>query len=91
MLERMNHDQRKVSMVTIWSLWKARNEMLWEEKDTSPAQVVGRSEALVHEWTFYNSREIDLRPSLATGAGSNASSITWRKPHHGFIIVNVCR
>lgn len=80
MLASCTDDQRNLFAVTIW---KCRNELLWQQKDTTPTQIVLRARSFVREWSFYNHKPDRVAQT------HNEVLHRWKKPPLGFVKVNV--
>jgi ribonuclease HI len=76
------HDQQKqLAAMTLWSLWKSRNLLLWDDSDTTPILTITRAQDVLHEWSCvqkakHPTHHDDQLPS-------------WEKPPHGSIKCNV--
>ncbi|XP_024639948.1 uncharacterized protein [Medicago truncatula] len=67
--------------MTIWSLWKSRNLLLWEDNDTTLTHTVTRAQEVLHEWSCvqkakHPEHHVEQPPA-------------WEKPPHGTIKCNV--
>lgn len=84
----MDHDQVCLLAVGIWSLWKSRNEMLWDDKDMRPSLVAARVLSFCKEWSFYNSR-LHIGHAVHTPHCVAAPPQSWSKPPAGFVKINI--
>jgi hypothetical protein len=50
-LSRLTDQQRHLAAMTLWSLWKSRNLLLWENTNTTPTLIVTRAQEVLHEWS----------------------------------------
>lgn len=71
----LNAPQRATFVVTLWSIWRQRNEKYWEGTNQLPKQVVGGANAFLTDWTHVKS--VSLPPCLPL-----LSSQSRTGPHH---------
>lgn len=83
LLATMTPYQARLCAVALWSIWKSRNQMLWEQIDTSPMLVASRAISLAEEWL--NAQ----LPTSTTGRNPPPTDASWSKPPHGYVKTNV--
>lgn len=49
-LHELTNDQASIFVMLIWRIWKTRNDILWENKFTSVAQLISIAKSLLNEW-----------------------------------------
>jgi len=48
---RLTDQQRHLAAMTLWSLRKSHNLLLWENTNTTPILIVTRAQEVLHEWS----------------------------------------
>ena len=67
--------------MTLWSLWKSRNMLLWENTNVTPTLIVTRAQEVLHEWSCM--QKIKHPPH------HKEQTHVWTKPQQGWIKCNV--
>uniref|UniRef100_A0A803QPB9 Reverse transcriptase zinc-binding domain-containing protein n=1 Tax=Cannabis sativa TaxID=3483 RepID=A0A803QPB9_CANSA len=67
----------------IWSLWKTRNEVLWQKKSATALRVVKSARHVLNQWMVARSQQ----SLFQTGVSFHCNQ--WRKPENFHIKVNV--
>lgn len=80
----LNHDQRSYFSMVLWSLWKKRNDKVWENKVVSHSHVIRRAWDYLHSWKWARRRQAD--PPLADIQVNNT---IWEPPPMGYLKCNV--
>ncbi|KAG5033819.1 hypothetical protein JHK85_009120 [Glycine max] len=73
----------KFSMI-LWSIWKNRNEKVWNNLDISPATSISLSDQFYSEWSHARRKSNNI-PSLPAQQVHG----TWEPPPLGYITCNV--
>ncbi|KAM6568954.1 hypothetical protein CsatB_016939 [Cannabis sativa] len=68
-----------------WSIWKTRNEVLWQHKTRSVLQVVQSAKQVLNSWKVAKFQT----PAALYATGEAAISNLWRKPSVDMVKVNV--
>lgn len=82
----MNLDQQVLFGMLLWSIWKRRNERLWEHKTNLPRLVVDRSKYYLHEWNFFNK---DCEQNGGVMRHTPVASNRYTTPNMGCVKVNI--
>uniref|UniRef100_A0A803Q660 Reverse transcriptase n=1 Tax=Cannabis sativa TaxID=3483 RepID=A0A803Q660_CANSA len=69
-----------------WSLWKARNTLVWDKKTSSPPQIVSSAWTILDHWIKAQDKMSLLSPSTLD-VGNNFEH--WTKPTDNMIKINV--
>ncbi|XP_030487389.1 uncharacterized protein LOC115704315 [Cannabis sativa] len=69
-----------------WSIWKARNSLVWDKKASSPSHVVSSAWTTLDHWLNAQDKTSLLSSSLI-GDGNNFEH--WTKPAYNTIKINV--
>ncbi|XP_060959571.1 uncharacterized protein LOC133030706 [Cannabis sativa] len=73
------------SMVA-WSIWKARNELLWKNKTRTAAEVVSHARSVLDQWCYAQSNRFE---PLMVSKNNHHKEEHWSKPEANKIKVNV--
>lgn len=66
-----------------WSIWKARNDMVWNHKTTSPDVIIERAKAYLQDWRNFAAADSHIN-QLA-----HPTLQTWEKPMNGWFKMNI--
>lgn len=83
-----NYDNNKQAVVATvcWSLWKARNEMMWNKKETRAYVVIENAKQYLEQWNYaQNKLSVTRFPTLVEKDGDNV----WLRPHELIIKISV--
>ncbi|KAM6574520.1 hypothetical protein CsatA_022847 [Cannabis sativa] len=69
-----------------WEIWKARNDMLWNGKSCSAADVVWMARTTLRQWTCAQSKRLD---SISLASSRTDTREHWSKPAAGQLKINV--
>ncbi|CAH9127355.1 unnamed protein product [Cuscuta epithymum] len=69
--------------MTLWSIWKARNQVVWKGEEFNPKQVVEAGASVMRGWREMQGVETQ-RPE-AGGFRATATAVRWRRPVEGGI------
>ncbi|XP_060960871.1 uncharacterized protein LOC115695204 [Cannabis sativa] len=69
-----------------WAIWKARNDMLWNGKSCSAADVVWMARTTLRQWTSAQSKRLD---SVSLASNRTNTREHWSKPAAGQLKINV--
>ncbi|CAJ2632963.1 unnamed protein product [Trifolium pratense] len=83
-LHRLNKDQQELFCVLVWSIWKRRNNKVWEDVTDSDQTVVERAKHLITSWRSAQ----QIRQSAHITQPSPQQTV-WTKPRHGRYKCNV--
>lgn len=81
-----NHDNDKRALVATicWSLWKERNEVVWNKKYSRAYVVIAKAKQYLEHWKFAQSKiSVSRFPTLTEGDGSSV----WVRPQETTIMV----
>uniref|UniRef100_A0A803NG12 Uncharacterized protein n=1 Tax=Cannabis sativa TaxID=3483 RepID=A0A803NG12_CANSA len=81
-----NDDISCCVVMLCWSLWKARNTLVWDKKASSPPQVVSSAWTILDHWLKAQDKMSLLSPSMLD-VGNNFEH--WTKPVDNTIKINV--
>ncbi|KAM6587643.1 hypothetical protein CsatA_010248 [Cannabis sativa] len=73
-------------LMVAWSIWKARNELLWNNKIRTAADVVIDARSTLDQWSYAQSHRFD---PLLVPAATKHKEEHWFKPEINKIKVNV--
>ncbi|KAM6547829.1 hypothetical protein CsatB_019505 [Cannabis sativa] len=73
------------SMVA-WSIWKARNELLWKNKTRTAAEVVSHARSVLDQWCYAQSNRFE---PLMVSKNNHHKEEHWSQPEANKIKVNV--
>ncbi|XP_060962217.1 uncharacterized protein LOC115711062 [Cannabis sativa] len=73
------------SMVA-WSIWKARNELLWKNKSRTAVEVVSHARSVLDQWSYAQSNRFE---PLLVPENQHHKEEHWSKPEANKIKVNV--
>ncbi|PNX70097.1 pentatricopeptide repeat-containing protein, partial [Trifolium pratense] len=77
-LHRLNKDQQEFFCVLVWSIWKRRNNKVWENVTDSDQTVIERAKHLITSWR--NAQQIRQSANIAQ---PSPQQTVWTKPRHG--------
>ncbi|CAJ2675491.1 unnamed protein product [Trifolium pratense] len=80
----LNKDQQELFCVLVWSIWKRRNNKVWEDVTDSDQTVVERAKHLITSWRSAQ----QIRQSAHITQPSPQQTV-WTKPRHGRYKCNV--
>ncbi|CAJ2636477.1 unnamed protein product [Trifolium pratense] len=83
-LHRLNKDQQELFCVLVWSIWKRRNNKVWENVTDSDQTVVERAKHLITSWR--NAQQIRQSANITQ---PSPQQTVWTKPRHGRYKCNV--
>ncbi|XP_030502362.2 uncharacterized protein LOC115717515 [Cannabis sativa] len=69
-----------------WSIWKTRNDVVWNQKNCFAADVVCTARLILAQWKYAQSRKFD---PLHVPAGTFEGSERWSKPDANKLKINV--
>ncbi|KAM6548368.1 hypothetical protein CsatB_020044 [Cannabis sativa] len=69
-----------------WSIWKACNNIVWNNKTSTVAEVVSMAHQVLGQWKFAQSCRFE---PLHLSSNNSSSSDYWTKPLEGMIKINV--
>lgn len=55
-LDDLSIEKRSLFASILWSLWKNRNETIWESSNKDPKQTLWRAKEVLNEWIWYRSK-----------------------------------
>lgn len=85
-LSRYDNDKRAIITSVCWSIWKARNEVVWQKKYTRVFVVIARAKQYLEQWRFAQNKVLMFRfPNLVEGDGRSV----WVQPQGLTIKVSV--
>jgi len=61
-LQRLDHNQRPIFSTLIWSIWKNRNNKVWNDKSEACQAIWDKAKALLASWT--NAQKVKQRMSI---------------------------
>ncbi|KAM6571614.1 hypothetical protein CsatA_015694 [Cannabis sativa] len=73
-------------LMVSWSIWKARNDIIWNNRTSSAAAIVATAHQTLNQWKFAQSCRFEPIHLNSNCYGSNDS---WTKPENGMLKVNV--
>lgn len=71
-------------LITMWSIWHRRNDIIWNDGPRDPTSVVRRASSLFTDWKL--SRNLSSPPS---NPAEQIRSSSWTPPRIGFLKCNV--
>uniref|UniRef100_A0A803NYV8 DUF4283 domain-containing protein n=1 Tax=Cannabis sativa TaxID=3483 RepID=A0A803NYV8_CANSA len=74
------------ALMTSWSIWKARNDLLWNKKAQVAADVVFSARTVLNHWNYARSNRFEPLPALVT---TLCTSEHWIAPEMNWVKVNV--
>ncbi|CAJ2647435.1 unnamed protein product [Trifolium pratense] len=83
-LHRLDKDQQEFFSVMVWSIWKRRNNQVWDNITDSDQTVVERARHLITSW-----RDAQQIRSLTNTVQTVPQKMIWVKPSHGRYKCNV--
>ncbi|XP_058742492.1 uncharacterized protein LOC131614986 [Vicia villosa] len=83
-LQVSNHDQKAIFSVTLWSIWKGRNNQVWNQVEDSPTLICLRANQLLTDWK--EAQKYRLNNEIIT---SPPAIIRWEKPQRGRFKCNI--
>ncbi|CAJ2637029.1 unnamed protein product [Trifolium pratense] len=83
-LHRLDKDQQEFFSVMVWSIWKRRNNQVWDNITDSDQNVVARARHLITSW-----RDAQQIRSLTNTVQTDPQQMIWVKPSHGRYKCNV--
>lgn len=75
---------RNLFAMVLWSIWKRRNDRLWEERIVSNSQVISRAKEVLTDWITAKER---FQPNLI--AHHSRIEDKWSKPPLGYLKCNL--
>ncbi|KAM7499665.1 hypothetical protein LguiA_024079 [Lonicera macranthoides] len=54
--------QAEYSAMVVWALWQKRNDHIWNNKSTSPSDVIHQATQLLEDWNNANSKDLKSTP-----------------------------
>lgn len=83
LLEQLECKKRSLVAMVMWGLWKARNDKVWEEKNTLAADIIHKSRSVLFDWIQANNRYLGKPQTDTRGI------IRWTHPPAGFVKCNI--
>ncbi|KAK2355577.1 hypothetical protein QL285_092977 [Trifolium repens] len=83
-LQSLNHEQMEFFCVMVWSIWKRRNNKVWNNIVDSDQAVIERANHLITGW-----RNAQKLRNLANTAPTDPQQTVWVKPNSGRYKCNV--
>jgi hypothetical protein len=83
-LQSLNHEQMEFFCVMVWSIWKRRNNKVWDNVVDSDQAVIERANHLITGW-----RNAQKLRNLANTAPTDPQQTVWVKPNSGRYKCNV--
>ncbi|XP_050223218.1 uncharacterized protein LOC126673217 [Mercurialis annua] len=80
-----NANRKEMFIMVLWSVWHARNNLLWNDVKESPKQVVNRASSVLHQWQMVQKASMQVVLENEFGGGL----LSWEKPKEGWSKVNV--
>ncbi|KAM6557685.1 hypothetical protein CsatB_004704 [Cannabis sativa] len=84
--DRYKGDAIEEVLMVSWSIWKARNNIVWNNKTTTAAEVVFTAHQVLDQWKHAQSCRFE---PLHLSSNISSSSDNWTKPVEGTIKINV--
>lgn len=81
---KLSDGNHKIFCMVLWSLWRKRNDKVWEGKDVCHKQVVGRDREALHNWEWAKTRLGNNQPSAP-----DIPSNPLEPPPNGTLISNI--
>jgi len=72
LLEQLPHQQVLMFVMTLWSIWKKRNEKLWSDIDTNPRMSVHMARETLLEWQQVRERAIHREAGASNSNGETS-------------------
>ncbi|XP_058767513.1 uncharacterized protein LOC131641227 [Vicia villosa] len=79
-----NQDQKAIFSVTLWSIWKGRNNQVWNQVEDSPTLICQRANQLLTDWK--EAKKYRLNNEIIN---SLPAIIRWEKPQRGRFKCNI--
>lgn len=86
LLEKLPMELKRKFAITLWCIWKRRSEKVWESKTTLPNISISHAMQYLYEWTNACTTTTN---SVLNNSKVLASYLTWIKPHHGFVKLDI--
>jgi len=84
LLQQLDASQQQLFVVTLWSIWKSRNNKVWNNAVETTQQIGERAEAFLTSWK--NAQRIKPRSQVT---GRHQEATLWTKPVLGRFKCNV--
>ncbi|KAH1209318.1 hypothetical protein GmHk_15G043882 [Glycine max] len=86
LLDSLPVDNRCVFAITLWCIWKCKNDKIWKERNPSPSVSFSQAMQFLFEWSKARGFNDNETQPVRTN-GSN--TCTWKKSDHNFVKLNV--
>ncbi|XP_058752178.1 uncharacterized protein LOC131625327 [Vicia villosa] len=83
-LQVSNQDHKAIFSVTLWSIWKGRNNQVWNQVEESPTLICQRDNQLLTDWK--EAQKYRLNNEIIN---SPPAIIRWEKPQEGRFKCNI--
>ncbi|XP_062113926.1 uncharacterized protein LOC133824926 [Humulus lupulus] len=85
-LQTKSHDCACMGGMVCWSIWKARNEVVWKNRGWKAEGIVVSAKTYFDHWKMAQENSVQWQ---STHSGSVSEIVHWTKPKHGRIKINV--
>lgn len=85
-LSQVDKDQRALIATVSWAIWRARNEKVWNNKNSSVNGVLFSAKSYLTQWRETQSRSFVTLPHAGL---PDDGAFTWVKPQEALVKVNV--
>ncbi|GAU34524.1 hypothetical protein TSUD_393980 [Trifolium subterraneum] len=84
-LQKLDHEQQELFSVMLWSLWKCRNNQVWDNVTDNTHTICERARHLLTSWK--NSQQV--RSLVSTEVSQVTQHMDWTKPSSGRYKCNI--
>lgn len=94
LLQTLHNELQQRFAAVLWSLWKHRNNKLWQNENETAAQVIFRAQNLMEGWVSVNTTSTHSSVSHGSRADQHRQSVqanacVWQKPQQGRFKCNI--
>ncbi|XP_050222053.1 uncharacterized protein LOC126672150 [Mercurialis annua] len=78
-------EKKTICVMVMWSVWQARNNLLWNKVKETSKQVVNRATKILHHW-----QAVQKAPMVSVlNNDFEGGATTWETPNEGCLKINV--